>query len=64
VLTEAFAEPYEELGLDIPLDALVSLVVTFNLGIIIERLSGITTGHDELLAWIDSFLEERWQRRR
>jgi hypothetical protein len=63
VLTEAFAQPREELGLDIPLDALVSLVVTFNLGIIVERLSGITTGHEELLAWIDDFLEERWRRR-
>ena len=63
VLTEAFAQPREELGLDIPLDALVSLVVTFNLGIIVERLSGITTGHEELLAWIDEFLEERWRRR-
>ena len=63
VLTEAFAAPHEELGLDIPLDALVSLVVTFNVGIIVERLSGITTGHEELLAWIDGLLEERWQRR-
>jgi AcrR family transcriptional regulator len=63
VLTDAFAEPRERLGIDIPLEALVSLVVTFNLGIMIERLSGITTGHEELLAWIDDFLEERWQRR-
>jgi AcrR family transcriptional regulator len=63
VLAEAFAEPREELGIGIPLDALVSLVVTFNIGIIVERLSGITTGHAELLDWIDAFLEERWQRR-
>jgi AcrR family transcriptional regulator len=63
VLTEAFAAPHEELGLDIPLDALVSLVVMFNLGTIVERLSGISTGHDELFAWIDAFLEERWQQR-
>jgi AcrR family transcriptional regulator len=63
VLTEAFAKPREELGLEIPLDALVSLVVTFNLGIIVERLSGITTGHEELLAWIDVFLEDRWRQR-
>jgi AcrR family transcriptional regulator len=63
VLTEAFAKPREQLGLDIPLDALVSLVVAFNLGVIVERLSGITTGHDELLAWIDRFLEDRRQRR-
>ena len=40
VLTEAFAEPHRELGLQIPLDALVSLVITFNLGIIVERLGG------------------------
>jgi TetR/AcrR family transcriptional regulator len=63
VLTDAFAEPHEELGLEIPLDALVSLVATFNLGIILERNSGITTGHNELLEWIDRFLEERWKQR-
>jgi AcrR family transcriptional regulator len=62
VLTEAFAKPREELGIDMPLDALVALVVTFNFGIMVERLSGISTGHAELLDWIDQFLEERWQR--
>ena len=44
-----------QLGITLPLDALVSLVMTFNLGIIIERLGGIDTGHSELLDWI-----ERW----
>jgi len=39
-----------------PLDALVSLVITFNVGIIVERLGGIETGHDELLDWIDGWL--------
>ena len=63
LLTDAFAKPREEFGIDMPLDALVSLVVTFNFGIIVERLSGITTGHAELLDWIDRFLEERWQER-
>jgi AcrR family transcriptional regulator len=63
VLLGAFATARDEAGIDMPLDALVSMVVTFNLGIMIERLSGITTGHEELLAWIDAFLEERWQRR-
>jgi AcrR family transcriptional regulator len=62
VLTGAFAKPREELGIDMPLDALVALVVTFNLGIMVERLAGITTGHSELLDWLDDFLEERWQR--
>jgi hypothetical protein len=63
VLLEAFAEPREELGIDIPLDALVALVATFNFGIMVERQSGITTGHAELLEWIDRFLEERSRRR-
>lgn len=56
LLTEAFAEPHRELGMPIPLDALVSLVMTFNLGIIVERLGGIEAGHDALLQWIDGWL--------
>jgi len=56
VLAEAFAEPHRELGIELPLDALVSLVITFNTGIIVERLGGIETGHRELLAWIDGWL--------
>ncbi len=66
VLTEAFAEPHERYGIEMPLDALVSLVITFNEGIILERLSGVTDGHAELLDWIDGWLEqkekERWRR--
>jgi AcrR family transcriptional regulator len=56
VLTEAFEEPHRELGIELPLDALVSLVITFNTGIIVERLGGIETGHRELLDWIDGWL--------
>jgi AcrR family transcriptional regulator len=56
VLTEAFEEPHRELGIELPLDALVSLVMTFNTGVIVERLGGIETGHAELLAWIDGWL--------
>jgi AcrR family transcriptional regulator len=56
VLTEALAEPHRELGVDMPLDALVSLVMTFNLGVIVERLGGVDTGHRELLDWIDGWL--------
>jgi len=59
VLTEAFEQPHGELGIEMPLDALVSLVMTFNVGIIVERLGDIETGHRELLEWIDAFLEER-----
>jgi AcrR family transcriptional regulator len=57
VLTEAFAEPRERYGIEMPLDALVSLVITFNEGIILERLSGVETGQAELLEWIDGWLQ-------
>lgn len=56
VLTEAFAEPHRALAIPMPLDALVSLVMTFNLGIIVERLGDIDDGHAELLEWIDGWL--------
>jgi AcrR family transcriptional regulator len=59
VLTEALAEPREQYGIEMPLEALVSLVMTFNEGIMVERLSGVTEGHQQLLDWIDGFLEER-----
>ncbi len=56
VLTEAFEEPHRQLEIEMPLEALVSLVMTFNLGMIVERLGGIDTGHAELLDWIDQWL--------
>jgi AcrR family transcriptional regulator len=59
VLLEAFAEPREQYGIEMPLEALVSLVMTFNEGIMVERLSGVTEGHHQLLEWIDAFLEAR-----
>jgi AcrR family transcriptional regulator len=62
LLTDAFAEPRERYGIDMPLDALVSLVITFNEGIMLERLSGIETGQAELLRWIDSWLTRREER--
>ena len=61
VLVEALAPVREELGLDLPPEALVTLVYTFNEGIMLERLSGIETGHRELLDWIDGWLERRTQ---
>jgi AcrR family transcriptional regulator len=59
VLREALSEPLERYDLPIPLDALVALVVTFNEGMILERLSGIDTGHAELLGWIDAWLTDK-----
>jgi AcrR family transcriptional regulator len=68
VLMEALAEPHERHALDMPLAVLVSLVMTFNTGVIQERLTGITTGHQELLDWIDGWIEgkekEQWRQRK
>jgi TetR/AcrR family transcriptional regulator len=58
-LTEAIAPILAEYSLDaarFPVEAIVTLAVTFNEGIMIERLGGITTGHAELLAMIDGWL--------
>jgi AcrR family transcriptional regulator len=57
VLTEAFEDARREHGIDMPLDALVTLVATFNQGLILERLSGVDRGHRALLDWIDEWLE-------
>jgi AcrR family transcriptional regulator len=65
VLTEAFAESSKRYGIEMPLEALVSLIITFNEGIILERLSGVEEGHRELLDWIDGWMEakeEQWRR--
>jgi AcrR family transcriptional regulator len=62
VLKEALAGPRERYGIELPLDALVSLVITLNEGIIFERLSGIETGQRELLDWIDGWLERQEER--
>jgi AcrR family transcriptional regulator len=56
VLTDAFREPHQELGIEMPVDALAALVMTFNIGMIVERLGGIDTGHEALLDWIDGWL--------
>jgi AcrR family transcriptional regulator len=60
VLLPAFDAGLAELGVDrslYPTKAVVSLVVTFNEGIMVERLSGIDSGHRELLHMIDGLLQ-------
>ena len=60
VLAEAFASALDEYDLDresFPLEAWVALVYTFNVGIEVDRLSGIDAGHRELLAAIDRWLQ-------
>jgi AcrR family transcriptional regulator len=59
VLREAFSKAMVEYDLDtkqFPVESIVALVTTFNEGIILERLGGITTGQMELLAMIDHWL--------
>ena len=60
VLTEAFRNAYDEYGLDgsdVPVSAVVSLVMTFNEGIMFERLMGVSQGHRQLLRVIDTWLQ-------
>jgi AcrR family transcriptional regulator len=60
VLTEAFDQMIDEYGVDreqFPLAAIVSLVLTFNEGIMVERLSGISAGHRDLLEMVAGWLE-------
>ena len=59
VVTEAFEGAMRAYGIDrrrFPVEAVVSLVMTFNEGIMLERVSGIDTGQASLLATIDRFL--------
>src|ERR671919_3036670 len=58
-LTGGLAGPPERYGIELPLEALVSLAMTFNEGIMLERLAGIETGQAELLEWIDGWLARK-----
>jgi len=54
VLTEAFTAAAHEYGVsDAGVPALVTLVMTFTMGMFNERLVGVDTGHAELLAWFE-----------
>jgi TetR/AcrR family transcriptional regulator len=58
-MRDAVAEAIARYGLhdgELSADAWVTLIVTMNEGIILERLSGIDRGHAELLAGIDRWL--------
>jgi len=59
VLTEAFSAAMRTYGIDkrrFPVEAVVSLVMTFNEGMFLERLSGIDDGHASVLGLIDRWL--------
>jgi AcrR family transcriptional regulator len=62
VLVPAFDVGLDELGVDkdrFPTVAVVALVTTFNQGVMLQHLSGVTNGHDELLEMIDRWLTDR-----
>ena len=55
VLTDAFTDAAQEYGLsDAAVPALVTLVMTFTIGMFNERLVGVEAGHAELLAWFEA----------
>jgi hypothetical protein len=61
VVIEAFDRAMDEYGIDrkrYPLDAIVALVSTFNIGMHLEVLSGIRAGHRDLLDLCDRTLAE------
>ena len=67
VLLETYGAAMEEHGLDttaFPPEAIVSLVMTFNQGIMLERLSGVSAGHSELMNSIDRWLVSLEETRR
>lgn len=59
ILTETFGEAMDRYGVDTdryPVGAMVSLVMTFNLGIQLEQIGGADSGHAALLEMIDNQL--------
>jgi AcrR family transcriptional regulator len=55
-----FGQAMRDYGLDesqFPLKVMVAAVTSFELGLIVEGLSGVYEGHDELLAWIQGWLD-------
>ena len=60
ILTDAFTDAMDDYGIDtnqFPVEAVVSLVLTFNLGLQVEAIGGTTDGHAALLAMIDGWLQ-------
>lgn len=67
VVSPAFERGLVELGVDrrrFPTKAIVSLVVTFNQGVMLEKLTGFDSGHRDLLRMVDRLLEGLWEARR
>ena len=55
-----FAQAMRDYGLDesqFPLKVIAAAAGTFQLGVIVEGLSQFHEGHEELLAWVQSWLD-------
>ena len=66
VLRDAFRRAAAEYGLsedEFPVEALVSMTMTFSQGFALERLEGIDDGHEPLLGWIERWLESLEERK-
>jgi AcrR family transcriptional regulator len=60
IFERSFREAIRDYGLDesqFPLKVIVAGVKSFQLGLIVEGLSGIHEGHQELLTWIQTWLD-------
>ena len=60
IFEQYFGQALRDYGLDksqFPLKVIVAAVTTFQLGLIVEGLSGVTEGHVELLDWIQQWLD-------
>jgi TetR/AcrR family transcriptional regulator len=56
-----FGQAMHDYGLDeevIPLKVLVAAVTSYQLGLIVEGLSGVEEGHRELLDWIQAWIDD------
>lgn len=63
VLTEAIGTALKAYGVDrkkYPAEAVATLVRTFNIGLLVERLEEVTVGHSAMLKMIDHLLQ-RWE---
>jgi AcrR family transcriptional regulator len=67
VVRPAFEVGLTELGIDqrqYPTEAVVSLVITFNQGVMLERLLAMDSGQAALLQMIDRMIERLWKEKK
>jgi AcrR family transcriptional regulator len=61
IFERPFGQALRDYGLDesqFPLTVIVAAVTSFQLGLIVEGLSGVEVGHQELLDWIQRWIDD------